>query len=211
MPTLASKASASATHWARGRLSIWIGAATTFSRTVMYDHRLKLWNTIAAARRRRSTCRRSAEAARPLRSFSKLSVSRPTRIVPWSGVSRRLMQRSMVDLPETDDPRIDTTSPSQAVSDTPFRTSSAPKLLCRSTTLTAARARQAAESSAAFDGASLNAALLRSRPRPRCSASASAARANARGPPGTGRRGSSWKDRSHRRRRTLPPPGRFAR
>ncbi len=38
------------------------------------------------------------------------------------------MQRSMVDLPEPEPPMIATTSPSRAVSDTPFSTSWVPKL-----------------------------------------------------------------------------------
>ena len=53
--------------------------------------------------------------------------SPPITILPPDGVSRKLMQRSMVDLPEPEPPMIATTSPSQALSDTPFSTSSVPK------------------------------------------------------------------------------------
>src|SRR3954452_1067160 len=53
------------------------------------------------------------------------------RISPESGTSSMLMQRSIVDLPEPDAPRIEITSPSRASSETPLRTSSEPKLLRR--------------------------------------------------------------------------------
>ena len=56
---------------------------------------------------------------------------------PLVGISRKLMQRRKVLLPEPEAPIIDTTSPSCAVSDTPFSTSRRPKLLCRSSTTTA--------------------------------------------------------------------------
>ena len=46
-----------------------------------------------------------------------------------SGVSRRLMQRRKVLLPEPEEPRIEMTSPSLAVSEMPFSTSNWPKLL----------------------------------------------------------------------------------
>ena len=49
------------------------------------------------------------------------------------------MQRSSVLLPEPLAPMIEITSPSLASSDTPFSTSSAPKRLCRSLTVTAPR------------------------------------------------------------------------
>src|SRR5918998_1927274 len=67
----------------------------------------------------------------PRRPRFSLMVSPPIRISPASGTSSMLMQRSMVDLPEPDAPRIEMTSPSFAVSDTPLRTSSVPKLLRR--------------------------------------------------------------------------------
>src|SRR6478752_2202104 len=63
--------------------------------------------------------------------------SPPMRISPESGTSSILMQRSMVDLPEPDAPRIEITSPSFAESETPLRTSREPKLLRRLLTETA--------------------------------------------------------------------------
>jgi hypothetical protein len=63
--------------------------------------------------------------------------SPPMRISPESGTSSMLMQRSIVDLPEPEAPRIEITSPVRAESDTPFSTSSEPKLLRRFCTETA--------------------------------------------------------------------------
>src|ERR1700733_4503461 len=57
-------------------------------------------------------------------------VSPATVTTPSSGISSRLMQRRNVLLPEPDEPRIEITSPSLAVSEIPFSTSSWPKLLC---------------------------------------------------------------------------------
>ena len=54
------------------------------------------------------------------------------------------MQRSIVDLPEPEAPRIEITSPSAALSDTPFSTSSGPKRLRRSRIATAAGAGEGA-------------------------------------------------------------------
>src|SRR5271157_642848 len=56
-------------------------------------------------------------------------VSPATETTPSSGVSSRLMQRRNVLLPEPEEPRIEITSPSFAVSDMPFSTSSGPKRL----------------------------------------------------------------------------------
>ena len=47
------------------------------------------------------------------------------------------MQRRNVLLPEPDEPRIEITSPSRAVSEMPFSTSSWPKLLCIFSTVSA--------------------------------------------------------------------------
>src|SRR5690348_14799607 len=73
----------------------------------------------------------------PLRPFRRAIVSPPIRTSPESGTSSMLMQRSMVDLPEPEAPRIEITSPSRASSDTPLSTSSDPKLLRRLVTETA--------------------------------------------------------------------------
>ena len=100
----------------------------------MWDQRLKLWNTMATRERMRSTCLRSAGSMRPRRPFLSSISSPPMRISPASGTSSMLMQRSIVDLPEPEAPRIEITSPSCASSEMPFSTSSAPKLLRRSCT-----------------------------------------------------------------------------
>src|SRR5271166_2210165 len=90
-----------------------------------------------SSERIRSTWRRSAGSAVPSRRFSILIASPATVTTPSSGVSRRLMQRRNVLLPEPEEPRIETTSPSLAVSDMPLRTSSAPKRLRIPTTVRA--------------------------------------------------------------------------
>src|SRR5919107_4867278 len=81
----------------------------------------------------------------PLRPFLRPIVSPPMRMSPESGTSSMLMQRSMVDLPEPDAPRIEMTSPSFALSETPFSTSRLPKLLRRSLTETARAASEDAD------------------------------------------------------------------
>src|SRR5690606_23865433 len=64
-------------------------------------------------------------------------VSPETVTVPDVGVSRRLMQRRKVDLPEPDEPRIEMTSPSRASSEMPLTPSFPPKLLRRFSTFSA--------------------------------------------------------------------------
>src|SRR5215213_1273868 len=76
----------------------------------------------------------------PLRPLFSAMVSPPMRMSPESGTSSMLMQRSMVDLPEPEAPRIEMTSPSLALSEMPLSTSSEPKLLRRSRTETAGAA-----------------------------------------------------------------------
>src|SRR3712207_385731 len=76
----------------------------------------------------------------PLRPFLRAMVSPPMRMSPESGTSSMLMQRSMVDLPEPEAPRIEITSPSRALNETPLSTSSDPKLLRRLSTETAGAA-----------------------------------------------------------------------
>ena len=100
MPTLLSSASARAIASARGTFSTWIGASMTFSSTVMWDHRLKLWNTMASSERMRSTCLVSSGTAWPSRLRFILISSPRDDDRPESGVSSRLMQRRKVLLPE---------------------------------------------------------------------------------------------------------------
>ena len=83
----------------------------------------------------RSTWRRSAGPALPSRGpFFIRITSSPSLTSPLSGVSRRLMQRRKVLLPEPLAPRIEMTSPWRASSEMPLSTSSAPKVLRRSLT-----------------------------------------------------------------------------
>ncbi|MCY1383149.1 hypothetical protein D9M69_712450 [compost metagenome] len=101
----------------------------------------------------RSTWARSLGRLLPLPAASISMVSPATVTSPRSGVSSMLMQRSRVDLPEPDEPRMETTSPSRASSEMPFRTSIGPKLLWMSRTLMATGAMD--------DAGELNALLLR--------------------------------------------------
>src|SRR4051794_36117694 len=103
----------------------------------MCDHRLKLWNTIATRDRMRSIWRRSAGSMRPRASRRSAIRSPPISTSPESGASSMLMQRSRVDLPEPEAPKIAITFPTFASSETPRNTSSVPKLLRRSRTETA--------------------------------------------------------------------------
>ena len=103
----------------------------TFSISVMWLHRLKLWNTMPSLERMRSICRRSAGTVWPWPSVFSLISSPLTRMMPLVGFSRQLMQRSSVDLPEPEPPMMATTSPSRADSDTPLSTCSWPNFLCR--------------------------------------------------------------------------------
>ena len=108
--------------------------------TVMWVHRLKLWNTMPRRVRMRSTCLRSAGSILPSRPGRISMVSPLTVTVPEFGVSRRLMQRRNVLLPEPDEPSMEITSPSPAVIEMPFSTSMSPKLLWMSSTTRAASA-----------------------------------------------------------------------
>src|ERR1051326_711667 len=79
---------------------------------------------------RKAARSRSLEAARRAGPYC---ISRsPTRMWPRSGVSRRLMQRRRVDLPEPDGPMTATTPPRPTSSETPFNTSTRPKDFHRS-------------------------------------------------------------------------------
>ncbi|MNH39260.1 hypothetical protein D3C79_1004020 [compost metagenome] len=92
----------------------------------MCGHRLKFWKTKPISLRRRLICLLSAATSSPFFAALSLSSSPATRIWPWCGFSSRLMQRSRVDLPEPEDPRIEITSPSRAVSEIPLRISWSP-------------------------------------------------------------------------------------
>ncbi|MNQ23620.1 hypothetical protein D3C85_367930 [compost metagenome] len=92
----------------------------------MCGHRLKFWNTKPSWLRRRLICRLSAATSAPSLPGLSLSSSPATKICPWYGLSSRLMQRRKVDLPEPEEPRMEMTSPSRAVSEMPLSTSRSP-------------------------------------------------------------------------------------
>ena len=95
-----------------------IGPSVTFSRIVLWAKRLKDWNTIP-------TSARSWASSLPSSGSSLPSMV----IVPDSIVSRRLMARHRVDLPEPDGPMTTTTSPAPTVRSMSWRTWRSPKCL----------------------------------------------------------------------------------
>ncbi|MCY1452084.1 hypothetical protein D9M71_689850 [compost metagenome] len=95
------------------------------SSTLRWLHRLKFWNTIA--RRVRRPCSWALSAERTPARLCWMRMVWPSRVMlPWSGCSRKLMQRSMVLLPEPLVPIRLITSPLRASSDTPLSTSWSP-------------------------------------------------------------------------------------
>ena len=116
-----ARASASAL----GILRTQIGARVQFSRMVRWGNRLNDWNTMPTSRRMVSKARRSSVSSVP-----------STTMRPSWWVSRRLMQRIMVDLPEPDGPQTTTRSFSVTVRETSRRTCIAPyHLLTLSSTI----------------------------------------------------------------------------
>ena len=101
----------------------------TFSISVMWLHKLKLWKTMPSLERMRSICLRSAGWVLPwLSAF--MRISSPSMMMrPSFGCSSRLMQRRKVLFPEPEEPIIDTTSPGCAEMLTPLSTESGPKRL----------------------------------------------------------------------------------
>ncbi|CAJ5276794.1 Uncharacterised protein [Burkholderia pseudomallei] len=92
----------------------------------MCAHRLKCWNTIASFVRTRRSCFESAALSAPVLSCAVRTSSPSTKMRPALGCSRKLMQRSIVLLPEPDEPITLITSPAFARSETPFKTSLLP-------------------------------------------------------------------------------------
>src|SRR5699024_8319082 len=90
-------------------------------RIVLWEKRLKDWKTIPTSARRRAR-------ARPSSGRSWLSIM----IEPDSNVSRRLMVRHRVDLPEPEGPITTTTSPRCTVRLMSWRTCRSPKCLLTS-------------------------------------------------------------------------------
>src|SRR5688572_2763405 len=105
-----------------------MGARVTFCMTVLWAKRLNCWKTMPISERRRL----SALPARLTDCPSK-------RTSPSSIVSRPLMQRSIVDLPEPDGPAMTTTSPRSIVRSIPSSTRLSPKLLLTATSSTRRR------------------------------------------------------------------------
>ena len=89
----------------------WMGPRVTFSRIDMCAKRLKLWKTMPSSARICVSSRPSCGRGLP-----------SMRISPESMVSRRLMVRHMVDLPEPDGPMTTSTSPRSTSRLMSFRT-----------------------------------------------------------------------------------------
>src|SRR6185295_17640650 len=120
MPTRANWARAALSASARLRRRTTRCASMMFSSAVRCGNRLNCWNTMPT----------SARTA--LMSLLLWVSRRPsTQISPLVGVSRWLMQRSTVDLPETLGPMMTTTLPACTVRSTPFTACMAPKCLTR--------------------------------------------------------------------------------
>ena len=100
MPTRSSSFSAVLRASSLLTLRTLVGASVTLSRMVMWLNRLNCWNTMP-------TSARSLASSLP----SSGSSSPSMRISPSSMVSRRLMVRHSVDLPDPEGPRITTTWP----------------------------------------------------------------------------------------------------
>lgn len=101
------------------------GPSITFCSVVMCGNRLKCWNTMPVVARNLASVFTSG-SFEPSPNAKRVS---PTRTLPPSGTTSRLMQRSSVDLPEPDGP-ISATTPPLATSRLMFlRTSLLPKLL----------------------------------------------------------------------------------
>src|SRR5215204_2951600 len=110
-----------------GRLSTRRWAMVRFSKAVRWGNRLKAWKTMPILRRTASMSTSGSVTSIP-----------PTTTFPEVGSSRRLMQRSRVDLPDPDGPMTQTTSPGSTRTSMPRMTSRRPKYLWRSWTSMAA-------------------------------------------------------------------------
>ena len=133
------------------------GAQVTLSSAVMCGNRLNCWNTMPTSRRSRRICSRLRRVRCP-----PSSGCRRPRSSPAVGSSMKFTQRSSVDLPEPERPKITTTSPRCTSMSTPRTTSRWPKLLCSPSMRT---------TTSSFTG----------RPSPRLPCSVAAAKARRRG------------------------------
>src|SRR5918994_2884381 len=95
-----------------------IGGRVTFSITVLWAKRLNCWKTIPISERSFAIALPAPSTERPSKRTS-----------PSSTVSRPLMQRNIVDLPEPEGPAMTTTSPRPIDRSIPSRTRFSPKLL----------------------------------------------------------------------------------
>ena len=111
MPTFSRKCWASSTAFLRGNPRTDIGARMQLSSTLMCGNRLKCWNTMPISLRTLAASRLGCDRSVLL-----------TRIWPFSAISRRLMQRIKVDLPEPDGPHRTIRSPSCTFRSMPLST-----------------------------------------------------------------------------------------
>src|SRR5260221_4491173 len=121
MPTRSSCARATRSASLRSRLRTTRWASMTFSRVVRCGNRLNCWNTMPTSAR---------TALMSLLLWARRLPS--TKISPPLGVSRWLMQRSTVDLPEPLGPMITVTCPLGTLRLTPSTARSGPNCLTRS-------------------------------------------------------------------------------
>ena len=124
-PTLVSSSIAIFSASSLLRLSTFCCASMTFFLTDRCGNKLNCWNTIPR-------CVRTLLRSTPLAQTSTPS----TTIEPLVGCSRRLMQRSIVDLPEPEGPRTTTTSPLCTSRSISRRTTLSPKAFWRFLMLT---------------------------------------------------------------------------
>ena len=124
-PTLVSSSMAIFSASSLLRLSTFCCASMTFFLTERCGNKLNCWNTIPR-------CVRTLLRSTPLAHTSTPS----TIIEPLVGCSRRLMQRSIVDLPEPEGPKTTTTSPLCTSRSMSRRTTLSPKAFWRFLMLT---------------------------------------------------------------------------
>ena len=107
------------------------GPDITFSRAVRWGNRWNCWKTIPACSRTRRICSRLRRVRMP-----PVSRSPAISIVPAVGSSRKFTQRSRVDLPDPDRPKMTITSPRCSSRSTSRSTSWLPYALCSPDTRT---------------------------------------------------------------------------
>ena len=131
-PTRRSSSWASSIACFFGTPSTCTGASITFSIAVMCANRLKRWDTMPIRVRCFAIERSLSSISSPF--FSRYPIRSPlTSIRPPSIFSRWLTQRMYVVLPEPEGPMMQTVSPLETSSETPFSTSSRPNRFWTST------------------------------------------------------------------------------